>query len=413
MWTEDHDTVECVPVLRHSQIVTQKSGSLVAPTDAGPSKGTKSSKSKPSTPRGSDQGFHCISKSAKSLRASRGDSSSGDGTDGNDDDPSGDNKSNSSTSETSLGAGKSEISGMFIIMDEHGWKQKVVISYDLNILSYAPVGSEYEKRVFSFAEIPWMEVSIPESTFQGREFRPPQFRIAQTTIKISPSVDEVSETEISDEYDDTWEAKNQYPDSMAYAMSNNTITSEKSIGAKIQLSCNPGATIEGGVKCGSSAQMPPLAAGIDLKKSSIALTPRGGLKWRYVTLEESELFQHYICMGRHSGRISVSEHFPSSIEASISTVLEIDNQYRSYERIRGIQIHYRHLKVDLQTDVKWNAETYAQFPSLRCAGGHQLKLVHQFRGSAGSWVQPPPKRIFAGDIVTGLSFCDPSTLETL
>ena len=105
----------------------------------------------------------------------------------------------------------------------------------------------------------------------------------------------------------------------------------------------------------------------------------------------------------------MSKNFPSSIEARISTIFQVVNHtpsvsrpspFTSYERIRGIEIGYRHINICLQTDVMWDKELYAQFPSHGCAGGHQVDLPHQFRGGAGTWIQP--KRILSERLETEL-----------
>jgi hypothetical protein len=309
--------------------------------------------------------------------------------------------------ETESGAAipkKTQISGNVIVFDDSGWKQKVSISYDLTVRSFAAEGSDHDDRVFTFVELNWFEIAIPESTYQSREFRPPQFRIHQATINLGPSLDQVIPEEKSDDYTDSWSVGDQFPDSMTYATIAETVTAEKSAGAKIKLSPLPSGTFEAGMKWGHSSQTPHLGTALDLKHCQISMTPDAGMRWKYLISKNSDLFRTRMRLQSHRGQTSVSEKFPSSIEARVSTVLEINNSSMdSHENIGGILIGYRHISVSLHTDVMWDKERYAQFPSPHCKGGHQSRLSHQFRGGAGSWVKP--MRVFAnsGKLETELS----------
>src|SRR5205085_715219 len=209
------------------------------------------------------------------------------------------------------------------IVDERGWKQKFSVSYALNVRSYVPVGSRHENRVFSFAEIPWMEVTVHDSTFQHREVQPPQFRIEQTTITLGPSVDQLPAETLSHDYSDTWGAKEIHPDHLTYACVPKTVTTEKSIVGKLQVSPLPSVTIEGGAKWANSDEPHILATAIDFERSSISISPLGGVKWKYIILQDPSSFRHRVRLGCHRGEISMSKNFPSSIEARISTIFQV------------------------------------------------------------------------------------------
>lgn len=291
---------------------------------------------------------------------------------------------------------KSEIAGVVVIVDDQGWKQKIVVSYDLTVRSYAALGSDCENRVFSFVEMPRLEVSIPRSTYQN-SFRNPQFRIHQTTIQMGPSVDQISKEEQTDDYTDSWTAKGQHPHHSTYAPIQKSVSSARSLGGSVEISAMPKATVQAGTTRGYLNEFPPQAAGIDLDRSTIETTGEGGFEWKYVFSKDSLLHTRFRLLEPHRGEVSVSNFFPSSIAATVSTILQTtQSPTRSFKKYCGIFIGYRHIKVVVHTDVMWNKETYAQFPHKRLPGGHQMNIKQQFRGPPGRWTVPP-KRTFAND----------------
>ena len=191
------------------------------------------------------------------------------------------------------------LSGVVVIVDDHGWKQKISISYDLNVRSYIPIGSSCEDRVFSTA---WLEVTIPESTFRRSEFRSPQFGICLTTIAIIPAC--AWTRLLTTRYRMNTAILGQLRLSIQtrghiYANVANTVSSEKSNGVKVQISPLPSGTIEGGAKWGKSAQIADLGTAIDLKNSSISMPSVGGLKWKYTIIPDLPDFHHRLRLGRH------------------------------------------------------------------------------------------------------------------
>jgi len=286
---------------------------------------------------------------------------------------------------------KSEISGVVVILDDLGWKQKILVSYDLSVQSVASLSGD---RVFSFLEMPRIEVSVPESTYAGHEFRAPQFSIQQITLQLGPSVDQIGEDNLRDDYTDSWFGKEQYPSVSTYATVRKSTTSETSTAGTVEISVMPKASIQTGRKRGYSHDIPGESAGIDVTKCAIDITPVGGFKWKYVLLKDSS-WRSRSRFESHRGEISVSEYFPSSIHATVSAILETTNTqpFAKGERCRGIAIGYRHIGVVMQTDVMWDKDSYAQFPCRNIPSGHQVKLKHQFREGPGNWVVPP-KRVF-------------------
>ena len=303
---------------------------------------------------------------------------------------------------------KSFIEGIVVIIDDQGWKQKIRVSYDLTVRSYAPVGSDCENRVFSSVKMPWVEVSVPESTFAGREFRAPQFSIQQITILLRPSVDQIPEEQRHDNYTDSWTANNPYPTVSTHGPSRKSVTTDASIRlAAGGFSPMPTVTIGAERIWGRSHHIASELVGIDESKSSIGVeTALGGIKWKYHLLKDSSP-RSRSRFESHGGKISLSKFFPSSINATVSTILETNGSEPSTfsrEVCRGIAIGYRHIAVVMQTDVMWNETSYAQFPCHNVPGGHEVNLTHQLRGRPGNWTAPP-KRVFAnnGRLETELS----------
>ena len=302
----------------------------------------------------------------------------------------------------------SDIAGNVVIIDDQGWKQKIQVSYDLSVRSYAPIGSDCENRVFSSVKIPWVEVSVPESTYAGREFRAPQFSIQQITLQLRPSVDQIPEEKLHDNYTDSWFAKRPYPNASSYAPSRKSTTTDASIQvAAGGLSVMPKVTVEAERTWEHSHHIPTEAAGIDESKSSIGVkTAVGGLKWQYHLLKNSPR-RSEPRFEAHGGKILFNKFFPSSINATVSILLETNACQPSpfsREKVQGIAIGYRYILVVMQTDVMWNETSYTQFPWHNVPGGHEVNLTHQLRGQPGNWTESR-ERVFAnnGRLETELS----------
>jgi hypothetical protein len=233
------------------------------------------------------------------------------------------------TSGTSHVSDSLPIFGFAVFVDDQGRRHKILVSYDLNVRSCAPFKQE---RVVSFTKMSRIEVTIPES-HKRRETRQQQFRIYQTTIAIDPIVDQIS-NEMPDDYSDLWITHGQHPDELAWA---------------------------------SDAV---LGTAADLKKSSISTSPDGGMEWKYVVSTNSSIFEHHIGLESHGGEISFSNYFPNSIEALVSTILELTGNSRSSlvsspffrKSICDIGFGYRQISVSLRTRAIWDEHAYAQCP---------------------------------------------------
>ena len=99
---------------------------------------------------------------------------------------------------------------------------------------------------------------------------------------MGPSINQISEMEHTDDYTDSWSVKGQYPNHSTSSPIQKSATSEKSLGGSVEILATPKATVQAGAKRDYLSEFPTQAAGIDIERSMIAITPVGGLEWKYV-----------------------------------------------------------------------------------------------------------------------------------
>jgi hypothetical protein len=143
-----------------------------------------------------------------------------------------------------------EFAGTVLLLDEHGWQQKICVSYSIAFRSLYGIGNQSDGRIVSGMEIDGLQVRVPQSTFNG-ETRPPQLRIRRTKIRLEPSIKGLTGDNQPD-YRQQWYTLDQYPSWQSYQLPG-SYGRENSLVGKFHFAANPSVDIEVGRKCSSMA----------------------------------------------------------------------------------------------------------------------------------------------------------------
>lgn len=276
--------------------------------------------------------------------------------------------------------------GTVILFDKEGWRQKVYLSYSLEIEPSATLtANSGSGRLLTDMKIHQPKVKVTQSTFK-EETRPPQLQICRTKLVLQPSIDGFDEGSVPEGYREDWLAPEHAP-SKASLERSFTVGTETAFGGKVQIGLQPNVQLEYTRKRKRDEEFPPLAQIIDLEKSQIDETPYGGLFWDYrVQVNSGQGVVGNIELGTHSGRSSIPRsNYPSSFEASIDSWFELVNNqvggpnFPGRKVVGGLAIAYHQIKIALNVEVNWCSQHLARIPRDRSSAIYDSKLSHCFQ----------------------------------
>lgn len=282
--------------------------------------------------------------------------------------------------------GSGEFESEVILVDEGGWKQKLVLRFKLGV---HPVGQkrrilDIRSKIITEMEIDQIQISVPRSTLADSS-RPPQLHIRQVEIFLGPSIDKFTDkSRLGRNYCERWNIIDRHPTRSFYRSGPSTLGVETTWTGKINASFPPSAGLEYSRKTMKSQQLPAVTAAIDFQKSEISSeTAEGGLVWKYAVDMYPKSIEEFLALDVHRAKSAVPKsNPPSSIQAEVSIILDIrkDKFLRrllTQWKVRGFSVEYRHINIRTKVDVHWK-ENCAVFPTKERMGNH-LAINHRFK----------------------------------
>jgi len=296
--------------------------------------------------------------------------------------------------EVSLKCRAAPTTGLLLLFNDQGACQQVVISFELSIQPSDIKQIEGDKRLFTDMEMASFSVNIPKSTFDQSPGLP-IFSMRRAHITLGPSVDHMEESTLPQHYGCAWHILRQHPSKSWYKSLPTTFSGERS--TALMLSKSPGIQIS--AKKGKTIQKSPIELDIELEKSPF-YAANGCAHWEYQTSvvnTELELESDFKLEIHQARSVVLADSTPSSIEASVSVVLEVteagSKTFFKREMVCGKEVGCYHFKALLQTDVMWK-EDGAQYPSEKSGlGGPFLVVQHQIRGGCAT-ASSPRRNVF-------------------